>query len=240
LFWGDSHAVSLSQQMSLTAQSLGLRGAAAIVGGCPPLLMEEAKDPLYFRKPKCREVSNRVTSLLQNKDITHVVIAARWPYYTEGNLDEGPETNRFSMGSVERTREIFWDSMRGTIERILAGGHRVTLIGPVPELKLHLPNAMMKAMMRGEKQDFSLPFASFARRQAETFKMLAELDALPGVRVVYPHKVLCDGTTCRTTKDGMPLYFDDDHLGSYGTKAIERALADALDVNAPFDAAPSQ
>ncbi len=240
LFWGDSHAVSLSQQMSLTAETLGLRGAAAVVGGCPPLLIEAAKDQLYFRKPKCREVSDQVTSLLANKDITHVVIAARWPYYTEGNLDEGPETNRFSMGSVERTREVFWGSMRSTIERILAGGHRVTLIGPIPELKLHLPNAMMKAKMRGQERDFPLPFASFARRQAGTLKMLAELDALPGVRVVYPHKLLCDGTTCRTTKDGKPLYFDDDHLGSVGTKAIESVLADALDVNAAFDAAPSQ
>lgn len=240
LFWGDSHAVSLSQQLSLTAQALGLRGAAAVVGGCPPLLMEAAKDQLYFRKPKCREVSSRVKSLLQNTDITHVVIAARWPYYTLGNLDEGPETNRFSMGSVERTGEVFEGSVRATVERILADGHRVTLIGPVPELKLHLPNAMMKAMMRGEKKDFSLPFASFARRQAGTFKLLAELDALPGVRVVYPHKVLCDGTRCQTTKDGMPLYFDDDHLGSYGTKAIASVLADALDVNAAFDAAPSQ
>ncbi len=239
LFWGDSHAVSLSQQMAVVAQSLGVRGAAAVVGGCPPLLMEEAKDPIYLRKPKCREVSNRVTSLLLRKEISLVVIAARWPYYTEGNLDEGPETNRFNTGSVEKNRTVFYASVRGTIERILASGHKVALIGPIPELKMHLPNAMMKAMMRGQPQDFSLPFASFAKRQVETFKLLAELDALPGVRVVYPHKVLCDATTCRTTADGMPLYFDDDHLGAFGTKAIESVLADALDTHAAFDA-PSQ
>lgn len=240
LFWGDSHAVALSEQLSKTAASLGLRGAAAVVGGCPPLLMEEAKDPIYLRKPKCHEVSTRVTGLLQDKNITHVIIAARWPYYTEGNLDEGPETNRFSTGTVERSREVFAASVRGTVNRILASGHKVTLIGPIPELKIHLPNAMMKAMMRGETRDFSLAYDGFARRQAQSFKLLAELDALPGVRVVYPHKVLCDGKTCRTTADGMPLYFDDDHLGSYGTKAIESALVDALDANAAFDATPSQ
>ena len=237
LFWGDSHAVTLSQQMSLVAQSLGLRGAAAVVGGCPPLLMAEAKDPIYLRKPKCHEVSNRVTFLLQRKDITDVVIAARWAYYTEGDLDAGQETNRFNTGDIVRNREIFAASLRGTIERIRATGHRVTLIGPIPELKSHLPNAMMKAMMRGEQRDFSLPFASFARRQVETFKLLSALDAMPGVRVVYPHKVLCDATTCRTTANGMPLYFDDDHLGSFGTKEIESVLADTLNVNAPFDSA---
>jgi hypothetical protein len=63
---------------------------------------------------------------------------------------------------------------------------------------------------------------------------------MPGVRVVYPHKALCDATACKTNEDGKPFYYDDDHLGLFGTKVIESVLADAIDVSAAFDAAKTR
>jgi hypothetical protein len=123
---------------------------------------------------------------------------------------------------------------------MLARGQKVTLVGPIPELKFHLPNAMLKAKMRNEVRDFSVPYAAFAERQAATFDLLSRLDAIPGVRAVYPHKALCDDSKCRTTHNGLPLYFDDDHLGSFGTKAIESTLADALNASASFNSVQTQ
>jgi hypothetical protein len=141
---------------------------------------------------------------------------------------------------LERNRAVFYGSLRATINAILGTGRTVTLIGPVPELKFHLPNAMVKAMMRGEQRDFSQPFAEFAARQQVVLHALGELDKIAGVRVVYPHTALCDATTCRAVVNGMPLYFDDDHLGSYGTKAIESVLDDALNFSTLFDGRSSK
>ncbi len=240
LFWGDSHGVALSAEIDNVARAKGLKGDVAVVGGCGPFLIEAVTNELYLRE-KCRMMSKRVGEMLESGAFRHVVIATRWAYYAEGDAyDAGRgEANRYSTGDVARNRALFEETLRGTVERIVATGRTVTIVGPIPELKGHLPNAMMLALMRGEARDFSLPYAVFAARNAAVLKTLAALDALAGVRVVYPHETLCDGTSCRTNADGKPFYYDDDHLGRFGTKAIEAVLADAIDAGAPFDQARS-
>jgi hypothetical protein len=206
------------------------KASIAVVGGCAPLLTESVKNPLLDKAEKCRMMAGRVEALLKAQGNAHVVIAARWAYYFEGPYGSGNNENvSFDTGDASKNELLFAQSLRGTVERIVSTGRTVTLIGPVPELTFHLPNAMMKAMMRGgETGDFSSPYDEFARRQARVFKLLAALDALPGVSVVYPHEALCNLSRCRTTTPQLPLYVDDDHLSSQGTKAIEAVLREAI------------
>ncbi len=238
LLWGDSHAVAMSAAIANIAAAKGVKGEVAVVGGCGPFLIEAIRNNL-FRRDKCDMMSGRVAELLKSGRFKHVVIGARWAFYAEGDAyDNGnTELNRFNTGDKVRNRALFHDTLRGTVERIVASGRTVTLVGPIPELKGHLPNAMIRALMRKETRDFSLPYAVFAERNAAVLKTLEELDKIAGVRVVYPHKALCNATACQTTADGKPFYYDDDHLGLFGTTAIESVLTDAIDAGAPFDAA---
>lgn len=241
LLWGDSHAVALSAEIANIAAAKGVKGEVAVVGGCGPFLPEAIKNDLY-RREKCNMMSARARDMLKSGQFRHVVIAGRWAFYAEGNAyDNGKsEWNRFNTGDVVRNRSLFHDTLRSTVERVVATGRTVTLVGPIPELKGHLPNAMIRALMRKETRDFSLPYAVFAERNQAVLATLAELDKIAGVRVVYPHHALCDASSCKTTADGKPYYYDDDHLGLFGTKAIEGVLADAIDVSAAFDAANAQ
>jgi peptidoglycan/LPS O-acetylase OafA/YrhL len=242
MLWGDSHAVALSAEVAAVATAKGVRGDVAVIGGCGPFLVEAIKNELFLQRKKCKMMSERVAEMLKRGQFRHVVIAGRWAFYAEGDAyDNGKsESNRFSTGDVARNRALFHATLRGTVERIVATGRTVTLIGPIPELKGHLPNAMIRALMRKDVRDFSLPYAVFAERNAAVLKTLDELDKIAGVRVVYPHKTLCDATACKTTAEGKPYYYDDDHLGLFGTKAIEGVLTDAIDVSASFNAAQAQ
>jgi peptidoglycan/LPS O-acetylase OafA/YrhL len=162
LFWRDSHAVALSAEVANIAVAKGVKGDVAVVGGCGPFLLEAIKNDL-FRRDKCNMMSARAGEMLKNGQFRHVVIAGRWAFYAEGNAyDNGErEVNRFNTGDVSRNRALFHDTLRGTVERIVATGRTVTLIGPIPELKGHLPNAMIRALMRQESRDFSLPLPVF-------------------------------------------------------------------------------
>ncbi len=238
LLWGDSHAVALSAEIANIAAAKGVTGEVAVVGGCGPFLLEAIRNERFLRD-KCNVMARRVGEMLEAGAYRHVVIAARWAVYSEGNrYDNGAlESDRFDTGDIAETRRLFRETLRGTVKRVLATGRTVTLIGPIPELRSHLPNAMLRALMRGETRDFSLPFEVFAERQAAVLATLGELDQMPGVRVIYPHTELCDGTACRTNDGGKPLYYDDDHLGLFGTKAIKDSLARAIDFTAPFESA---
>jgi hypothetical protein len=91
------------------------------------------------------------------------------------------------------------------------------------------PDTMIKAMMRGEAADLRSSFASFQEREASVLALLQELAQRPRVRVVYPHQSLCNAEICQIVRDGMPLYTDDNHLGTNGVALIQRELTQAVD-----------
>ncbi|WP_454776538.1 SGNH hydrolase domain-containing protein [Janthinobacterium tructae] len=41
-----------------------------------------------------------------------------------------------------------------------------------------------------------------------------------GVKILDPLPYLCHDGRCYASKDGRPLYFDDDHLSEYGNKLL--------------------
>jgi SGNH domain (fused to AT3 domains) len=136
---------------------------------------------------------------------------------------------------LAKNQAAFEAAMTATVESIVASGRTVTIVGPVPDLKLNPPDTIMRAMMHGETADVRATFADFEARQADVLALLKRLEQRPGVRVVYPHKSLCDAQVCRTMEGAMPLYSDDNHLGVNGVALIRRELGAAI---APFDAAP--
>jgi len=96
----------------------------------------------------------------------------------------------------------------------------------------------MKTLMRGEERDLAVPFDEFRAQQAATFHILAKLEKLDGVRVLYPHLLLCDTKRCLTVKDGVPLYRDDNHLNLRGAELLSGLLDSALSVSSPQQGLP--
>ncbi|MCL4766233.1 MAG: acyltransferase [Hyphomicrobiaceae bacterium] len=228
VLWGDSHAQMLSKSLSELAGSVDLKGHAVLRGGCPPFFLLETEYKDEFRK--CHSSLRRVPRLIEAQEVVNVIIMARWASYAEYKDTTGERAGEFRLapGDQARNREEFARLLRGTIERLRAPGRTVTLIGPVPELPVNLPTAMIRGLMRGHRQDLSLPFADFARRQATVLGLLAELSKLPGVRVLYPHRLLCSAERCRTVEAGRPLYVDDDHLSPLGVEALGPLLREAM------------
>jgi peptidoglycan/LPS O-acetylase OafA/YrhL len=236
LLWGDSHARMVSPQLSKIAESKGLKGFVVVRGGCAPFSASAVVGTL-FEMPKCAGLSVRVMQLLKSENISHVIIAARWASFAEGSYYRNGifVTNQFDTGSDAKDHSAFEHALRRTIDEIRASGHTVTLLGPIPELSVHLPNAMIKAMMRKEPVNFSVPFSDFSRRQFYVLETLKQMGAVPHVQVLYPHLQLCNTLTCETSKDEMPLYTDDNHLGLFGTDVINQTLTNALE---PRDTQP--
>ena len=83
--------------------------------------------------------------------------------------------------------------------------------------------------MRGYQRDFSVSLVDFKERHAGVLRILSELDAMPRVRVLYPHLTLCDADRCRLVDNGMPLYVDDNHLSPQGAGLLSDLLREALD-----------
>lgn len=234
LFWGDSHARVLSSTAATLAEAKGIKGLVVFRGGCPPFLELAGT---AFNKRDCTKTAGQIETLLKGPGYDNVVLVARWALYAEGGGYRNGKwfASPFDLGDVQKNRAAFTASLTATVDKILASGRSVTIVGPVPDLPLNPPETMIKAMMRGGSADVRATFANFKARQATVLALLAQLSQRPGVRVFYPHESLCDALTCRTVDGAMPLYTDDNHLGVNGVALIRRELEDAIAPTAKAD-----
>ncbi len=228
VLWGDSHAQSILPALSELAERKGLKGLAVVRASCPALITAAVDYKSVFGK--CLPNTLLIEQLLNANKIRHFVIHSRWASYSEGKLSRDLEEARFSP-DANRNREEFVRLFRKTVERLRQSGRTVTILASIPELPFDLPKSLFKDLMRNQERDRSLPATEFANRQANVTAALEQLGTLAGVRVLYPHRVLCNDQRCRTVDGGIPLYIDDDHLSSEGTRQISEVLDLALDVD---------
>jgi len=227
LFWGDSHARVLSSTVSSIAENQGIKGLVVFRGGCPPFL---GVTGTVFDKRNCAQTAGQVEALLKSDGYRNVVLVARWALYAEGGGYRNGKwySTAFDQGDVSKNRAAFRAGLTATIDKIVATGRTVAIVGPVPDLKFNPPETMIRAMMRGEAADLRATRAHFEERQTNVLALLRELAQKPGVRIVYPHESLCDVAVCRTVDGAMPLYTDDNHLGVNGVALIRRELGAAI------------
>jgi peptidoglycan/LPS O-acetylase OafA/YrhL len=229
LLWGDSHAFAIADEVSNIAAQLKLKGALIATGGCPPVLGLESISRQTFAK--CIDHNASVLESLNNEDVREVIIVARWAHYSEGvGIGEVVNNNirHFVDGDAAKNRAEFERLLRETILQITATGRHVTILGPVPELLYNLPSTMVKDLMHGKQQDYSLPRQEFDKRQANLLPILATFENIPLVRVLYPAKLFCDDSKCKTIENGTALYKDDNHLSQAGVHLLDGFFREAL------------
>ena len=209
VLWGDSHARMLSKALAEEARQQNLAGFMVLGSGCAPLI---SPTDIPGVKKRCLSSSRRFLNLANaGSQFENIILASRWGMY------------------LRRAPEEFETALRHTVDRLLQVGRTVTIIGPAPELPFHLPQVMIKSLMRGQERDFSISYAAFREQQSHTLRILAELDLLPRVRVLYPHLIFCNSGRCKSVEAGQPLYVDGNHLSPHGAKLLTSLLREALE-----------
>ncbi len=219
LLWGDSHAGALLPGIDAAARTAGRGGRFAGRSACPPLVGVDG--PRAFAGD-CRDFNDAVLAqITADPSVRTVVLAARWAIWAEGTRygqETGPalplSDDDSGADQSGGNRGVFARGVTRTIEQLRTAGKDVVIIGPVPEAGHDVPITLAKALLGTPDPAFSAapPVAAFADRQAFVMETLTLLAAQTGVRIIWPHEVLCGGDRCAVEVDGRPLYSDDDHL----------------------------
>ena len=146
-----------------------------------------------------------------------VVLISRW-----GELESGTHGGPL-------IRDAAWDRLDATVTAIAGKGRRVWLVGPLPRAAFDVPRALY-AHSLGFDRDIDLrpTVADFLKERARTFSILQDVAGRPGVRLLLPHLILCDAVRCAVSRDGRPYYFDDNHLTTFGARALAPMFEEAL------------
>lgn len=223
---GDSHNSAVFTALAEAAKKNGFDAMHWARSACPLL-----KGAEFQNRPKgCLAFNEEVLSRLERTPSNvAVVLASRLTRALIGSNEDG--------GGSQGVPHIFFDketdngfslSYQGEFKKSLLATscilskQRVTfLMRPIPEMGVHVPNTVVRNIMFGRKEiDVKITLDEYHKRHAFVWAAQDEAAEKCGVKILDPLPYLCDDQYCYGSRDGRPLYYDDDHLSEYGNKFL--------------------
>jgi hypothetical protein len=220
---GDSHADAL-----VTALADALTPATGVMqwsySACPTL--PGAHRANRDLKNACGGFVDWVVKELETipEDIP-VVIVNRHAQYARGQNEDLAQANipwvSFSR-PYEKTDPAFLNEYAQHLTEFsckLARARKVYLVRSIPEMGINVPDTA-RAMVFGITRDISVSLNAYHARNDFSWAGQDAARAQCGVQILDPLPYLCWDGVCHGSKDGRPLYSDDNHLSEFGNKLL--------------------
>lgn len=223
LLWGDSHAGAARAGVDAALGTLGIAGVAASHNGCLPL--PDARRAHGHQS--CTRFTDAVIDLLAapRSRIDTVILMGRWALNVTGERAPGEAgapvrlVSRDGTAAGASNAALVRRGLEALVDRLRESGARVVLVGGVPEIGWNVPERLLM-QARLALPDLAAPtLADVAARNREADAILVRLAERDGVDHIPLAPMLCR-PDCAVTRDGRPLYRDDDHLSRHGAVSV--------------------
>lgn len=236
---GDSHAGLLSAALNQASQKQRLAGLDFSFRSCLPVIHStyQAQDSTAQTCNALRQVFFAPEQLARWPET--VILSGRWtlameqqrPDNGEGGTEPGATYTLYSARSkLEGYQQALAHDYADTVRTLLAHGKKVILIYPTPEMGWDVPRRLALLYMRDGRLNADSASVStdyVAQRNRRTEAALDAIGELPGLSRVRPIDMLCNTwvkNRCVAHLNGVPLYFDNNHLSTVGTLPVVDAI----------------
>ncbi|HVJ43414.1 MAG TPA: acyltransferase family protein [Dongiaceae bacterium] len=226
LLIGDSHARESYAPLAAMADKANAKWVTLVRPACPPLL---SADVVFFGQSQgCVDTWKSGLDALRDGQaaISFAVIQANWGIYVGGDnafrasrsLTTGGDGNPAS--DQYRTLST---SLADTVHSLKhLGIQRILIIAPEPQFSHEGAACLMRARkMRLPEDTCARPRVEIEAQHQRILTALNDVSmSNADVRLIDPFAVICDGTTCRQHRHGIPIYVDDNHLSRIGNDLV--------------------
>lgn len=210
--WGDSHSRALSPAIDHIAKSRGISGYLFTKPGCMPTAVTN------HLSSQCAAYASAVTDFISRSDIKTVLLVARWSAYPRWWQDAA------GGGDLSSFETDFASSLRQTVDTLVGHGVSVIVVEEPPNAGDNAPNPTARRLHFGRENSNSFPIYSHTEGTIFSDERLRSIVG-DHASVVPSHRAFCDNDICSSVGDGLPYYFDDDHVSPYGAEKIGQLLA---------------
>lgn len=167
------------------------------------------------------------------KDVP-LVIMNRTSMYAFGYDDWRPDWRRPAVYFTKEHKTADPAFLKEFAERFtestcrLAKDRPVYLIRPIPEMGIDVPRAMTRAMLLGGKRDISISLETYHKRHDFIWSVQDAAHERCGVTILDPLPYLCKDGRCAASRDGRPVYYDDNHLSEFGNRLLVPMLRQVI------------
>lgn len=225
---GDSHAAAIRPAIEFSGLMGNTAGTLYWAGGCP--LLSGAK--MQRQDSSCTSFKEDVWAQIErNSDLNTIILAGRWPYQVLGLLNEvrGSDINflvdaETVTPSEAETPLVFVRALERSLDRLEVLGVNVIIIGSVPEPGFDVPRTVALSLYAGITAPQAVPRSEVATRAGAADAILAKIAAERTNVVFIPIlDTFCNEEWCLVERDGVPFYYDDDHLSYLGARTVTAA-----------------
>lgn len=223
---GDSHAqaqnVAIGNKASLTGGSILSVG----LSGCPTVKdIYQVDINGHNRNDNCGEmIANAISIASEKYPNTPVIIINRVSQYLTTPKEDARPPTRFVDEVFAQMNEEYKENISNHMVSTIcefSKSNPVYLVRPIPELEKDVPITMFKSLvLNHEINTIKISLDDHNEHQIDAFAMQDKAAKKCGVKIIDPTPYLCDASYCYGDINGTPLYFDDDHLSSYGSKIV--------------------
>ena len=228
---GDSHAAAMVRAVEAALPSPSLHVLDWTLRSCETVSGLKMEGDESFQCGEFVESAIEMSAEIEND--APIIVINRLSVLFHGR-NEAPEldpklflTHPYSARSPEYIQEM--QSAFVNIICRLAESRKVYILEPVPELVKHVPKTMGRALLSGKDDRVSVPITAHIDRSKEALQAIQQASIKCGAVVLDPLPALCSDGHCWGDKDGMPLYFDDDHLSLRGADLLIPLFRTAFD-----------
>lgn len=197
--WADSHGAEFSESLGDKLAKLGISLRQITYSACPPAVGFTAR-----ARPGCLQHNlSTLDALIEDKSIHDVIMLA---YYKQYMNDGGSE---FKAG------------LSASVKKLIAAGKAVYVVGPWPTYSYGVPEAL------GLAGDGFHSFSTFdVSKDHFLFENQGVYDFLQknlvplGAKLINAGDVFCGDKNCEVARNGIPLYFDNNHLNLVGAGLV--------------------
>lgn len=227
---GDSHvfavATALEQAALKNSESVMLLSMSA----CPVMDGIKFVDVRNRAADACETFNKLADTETSKFPDTPLVLVSRASFYVKGPNEPDRQDEAKYAPVYFRKKYRFIDesgfsdeyaSVLTTTACRLAKNRVVYLLRPIPEFGVDVPKTVLRSLMfSGQSGDVKMPIREYMERNKIVWSAQDLAAQQCGVKILSPLKYLCDEKYCYGSKNGHPLYYDDNHLSEYGNKLL--------------------
>ena len=214
---GDSHVVELAYALADYLKPSGQSLKHFSFTRCVPAYL------LNDDFTKCAKWANEVmSSVLADPTIKTVVINYRYSATLFGDNDEMYPALPKINPDEEGKRVAILNALDNMIFALAAADKQVIVLRPVPEIARSVSFLLARAKLGGHAAQniVSVSRDYYTQRNARINAHFDHAKYPDNVSIVDPSQDYCDLTRCWAVKNGIPLYFDEDHPSIAGAALL--------------------
>ena len=243
-FIGDSHMGIVLLELNKTLNLNKKGGYQLTYNGCLPsdeLMIEQ--QPRY----QCERYYKEILGFLRSKtDIKTVVLFYRWGLYynstrfnnKEGGKEKGKNHNVIKINQIKkkennRVNDIN-DSLYIFLKKIKNLNKEIIIVMSTPEMGWEVPNLLAKKLINNKKLDdnfLSIDKELYKQRNEDFNNFILKNKQDLNLSIYNPEQLFCDKYRCNAIENNYPLFYDDDHLSSLGSKKFSEDFIKFLNNN---------